>query len=106
MAEPLITAGSTVQCPHGGRGTFASGVRVRVEGQAAVTAADPCLVVGCAPGSTPPCARVQWVAPATRVRIAARPALVRNSQGLCQNAVGAPQGPPAIVSGSIRVKGV
>lgn len=108
MADPMINVGGTIQCAHGGRGTTVpAGARVRFEGQAALTAADPCVVTGCPVASAPPgpCVRVQWIAPVARVRVEGKPALTRGSLGVSQSASGAPAGRAAVVTGSARVKG-
>jgi hypothetical protein len=108
MPGPLHHVGAPTQCPHGGQGqTLSSNVRVKAMGQYVATSSDLTTIAGCpfAPSSNPqPCTQVQWIAPATRVKVGGQPVLLQN--GAAQCVFGAvPQGPP-IVSGQTRVKGV
>lgn len=105
----ILNSGSTVVCPHGGSvSIITSNQRVKVDGQPAVTLNDTYTVGGCAftVGTKPqPCVKVQWVAPATRVRVGGQPVILQDSSGLCQSAEQIPQGPPNVVMTQIRVKG-
>lgn len=103
MSGFLLHMGAVAVCPHGAPLTIIpSGSRVLVSGQPAATFADTTLVVGCL--STPPCANVQWVVPAMRVRVNGQPALLQNSTGVCMAGV-APNGPPNVIAGQTRVRG-
>lgn len=109
MPGHLLDAGLSITCPHGGTGTPSPTVtRVTLGGRAPLVASDVVSIAGCAftiSGAPSPCVRVQWLAPATRVRIEGSPALLSSSVGLCLSAAGAPQG-TAIVSGfQTRVRG-
>jgi len=71
-------------------------------GQPALLASDTFLVVGCpfivalVPS---PCITVTWTAPATQVQVNGQPPLLQTSVGLCNSALGAPQG-MALVTGA------
>jgi hypothetical protein len=106
----LLHLGATVTCSHAGQvSAIPSGVRVRVGGQPAVTVADTFLVAACPfppPPATPhPCVRIQWLVPATRVRVNGQPALLQDSVGLGLAADQVPQGPPIVVVTQVRVRG-
>lgn len=106
----LLHVGSTVMCPHGGQVTIAPGnPRVTLGGQPAATMSDQFIVAGCAftlPGPKPsPCIKVQWIAPALRVRIGGQPAILQTSTGLCLSPEQAPQGPPVVATTQPRVRG-
>jgi hypothetical protein len=49
---------------------------------------------------------LQWVAPATRVKVNGQPAILKTSSGICQSAEQVPQGPPNVVVTQTRVKGM
>jgi hypothetical protein len=70
---------------------------------------DSFLVAGCAftvpPGKPQPCVKVQWMVPATRVRIGGQFAILQSSSGLCQSAEQIPGGPPSVVVSQLRVTG-
>lgn len=103
-----VTAG--IRCTHGGTDTAQStNIRVRVSGMAVLTSADLYPVVGCpfqvpAPsGSKPqPCVRIQWAAPAARVRVNGVPPILVTSGGNGISAEGVPQGPPVVAGFQTR----
>ena len=105
----ILNSASTVMCPHGGNTSImTSNQRVKVGGQPAVTLSDTYTVAGCpfTVGNKPqPCVKVQWITPATRVRVGGQPVILQNSSGLCLSAEQIPQGPPNVVTTQIRVKG-
>lgn len=107
MPGYLFHVGAPTQCPHSGQGrTTSSNVRVKAMGQFVATAADLTTIAGCpftSGSSAQPCTQVQWIAPATRVRVMQQPALLQNSSAQCLFGA-VPQGAP-IVSGQTRVKG-
>ena len=110
MPGPLYHVGVVATCAHAGQITaLAASPRVRVSGQPAVTAADTFVIAGCAfnVSSAPhPCVKVQWIAPATRVRIGGQAAVLQTSPGFTVAADQAPQGAPVVISGQVRVRGV
>ncbi|RMH81597.1 MAG: hypothetical protein D6681_17980 [Calditrichaeota bacterium] len=110
MSGFLLNTGSTLLCPHAGQvSIITTNVRVKVDGQPAVTFSDTYLVSGCPftipPSKPQPCVKVQWLVPATRVRVGGQPVLLQSSSGLCQSAEQIPQGPPNVVMTQVRVKG-
>jgi hypothetical protein len=113
MPGYLLDVGATIQCPHGGSAsTTSTNQRVKAGGQAVAIVNDTTTVSGCSfqipvgAGTKPqPCMKVQWLVPATRVKIGGQPALLKDSQGLCQSAEQIPQGPPNVVVTQLRVKG-
>jgi hypothetical protein len=106
----VIDANATIMCPHGGTvQIITSNTRVKVGGGYAVTIADNFIVAGCAftvPGPKPqPCVKLQWLVPATRVRVNGNFVLLQSSSGLALSAEQLPQGPPNVVVTQVRVKG-
>jgi hypothetical protein len=107
----LFHVGASAICPHGGQiSTTSSNTRVLVSNQAVATSADLSTVAGCAytlPNGKPqPCVKVQWLVPAARVMVNRQPALLQTSTALCQSAEQIPQGPPTVIAGQMRVKGM
>jgi hypothetical protein len=104
MMAVLIQQGAVLLCPHGGLVEEAAGVHssVLLSGQPALTSDVEFPIVGCP--AAPPCAKVQWLAPATRVRLGGRPALVAGA-GMCLSDGGVPQGPVTVVAAQTRVEG-
>ena len=109
MPGYLYDTNVTALCPHGGQiSGVASSPRVKLGSQPALTVSDSYPIAGCAfniSGSPHPCVKVQWLAPATRIRIGNRAAILQNSSGLCVAGDQAPQGSPVITPGQTRVKG-
>jgi hypothetical protein len=69
---------------------------------------DQVTIAGCSfnvSGSPSPCVRVQWLAPANRVRVGGTAALLSSSVALCVNAAGAPQGPATLSGFQTKVQG-
>jgi hypothetical protein len=103
MPGPAVTATTTVQCAHMGRGTpTAPNARVSILGQPVVTITSPYTIAGC-PFSTPagplPCVTAQFTTAATRVQAGGQPILLADSQ-----ATTVPNGVPVlIVPGQTRV---
>jgi hypothetical protein len=110
MAGFLFHAGAQALCPHGGTiATFPLSPRVRVGGQPVAVVTDPNQVTACSfnvAGVPQPCVRVQWLAPAERVRVLGQPVVLHASAGLCFSANQFPQGPPTIISVQTRVRGM
>lgn len=110
----LLNAASQIICTHGAPATTVpSQTRVLLSGQPALVVSDMPTVAGCPfqipipSGTKPqPCVTIQWLVPATRVRINGQPALLQTSTGLCKSAEQIPQGPPTVVVTQPRVKGM
>lgn len=106
----LHHVGASAICPHGGPiQTLPGNPRVRLMGMPVATMADQALVAGCAfnAGGVPkPCLTVQWLGPAVRVRAGGLPVILQTSPGLCLSPEQIPQGPPVVVAGQVRVRGM
>ncbi len=113
MAAPIVNKDSQIQCPHAATVNIqTSNSQVKADGQAVATMSDTFTVSGCpfqipiGTGTKPqPCVTLQWVVPATRVRVNGQPVLLKDSSGICQSAEQIPQGPPNVVMVQMRVKG-
>lgn len=109
----LVQVGATIQCPHGAHASIApTNQRVRADGQPIALVSDQTSVAGCpfqvpaGAGTKPqPCVQVRWQAPATRVKVNGQPVLLQTSSGSCLSAEQLPQGPPAVVTTQVRVRG-
>jgi hypothetical protein len=105
----LTHVGFTAICPHGGQvSVISTNSRVLVSGQPVATLGDTYMIAGCAftVGTKPqPCIKVQWLVPASRVKVGGQPVILQDSTGLCQSAEQIPQGPPNIVVTQTRVRG-
>jgi hypothetical protein len=106
----VIHVGATANCPHAGSISVApSNTRVRVSGQLVATLADGYPIAGCPlqiPGPKPqPCVRVQWSAPAARVKVMGQPVILQTSSGICLSAEQIPQGLPLVTAVQTRVVG-
>ena len=114
MGAFIVHVGATVSCPHGGQASITSvNQRVKVGGQAVALATDVTTVAGCSfqvpigAGTKPqPCVKVQWAAPATRVKVMNQPVLLSTSSGACQSAEQIPQGPPTVGATQTRTSGI
>jgi hypothetical protein len=114
MPGELVQVGATIQCPHGGQATIApSNQRVKAGGAPVAVMSDTTTVAGCSfqipigTGTKPqPCMKVQWLVPATRVKVGGQFVLLKDSNGLCQSAEQIPQGPPSVQMTQLRVKGI
>lgn len=109
MPGNVLTASSTVMCPHGGPATAVpSQPRVKVMGQPVLLQTDVTNVAGCAftvpPGTPSPCVPVQWITGSVRVKVMGQPVLLQDASSVCVAATGAPQGPANIVMVQPRVK--
>ncbi|HIK04444.1 MAG TPA: hypothetical protein IGS40_06970 [Trichormus sp. M33_DOE_039] len=111
MSGLVFHVGANALCPHGGTvSTVSSNARVKVSGQPVATLTDTYLIAGCAftvPVAKPqPCVTVQWLVPASRVRVSGQAVILQTSTAICQSAEQIPQGPPNIVATQTRVRGV
>src|SRR5260370_33276970 len=93
MPGKLLTVASVIQCPHGGMALLTTGnARTKAGGAFVLLESAISTVVGCPFTIGPkysPCLRIQWTAPAVRVKAGAA-VLVTNSSGICFY----PQNPP------------
>jgi hypothetical protein len=105
----VFHVGAMAACPHGGQvSEITTNVRVRVNGQFAVTSADQFPIAGCALSSAlppSPCVLVKWVVPALRVSVNGQKVVLQSSVGACVNPAQAPQGPPLVITTQTRVTG-
>jgi hypothetical protein len=91
---PLLHLGATVLCLHGGQATpVAPNPRVRVSGQAVVTATSPYAVVACPlpPVAGGPCVGGMFTVTSLRILVEGAPALLLTGTGTC-----APTGVPLV----------
>jgi hypothetical protein len=106
---PIVDAGATITCPHGGQvQVVPRATRVRLGGNPPLLVDDVATVAGCAfnvSGAPSPCLQVRWTMPAMRVKAGGSPVLLSTSIGLCVNAAGAPQGPATVLGHQTRVHG-
>ncbi|MDD3676982.1 hypothetical protein [Thauera propionica] len=105
MPGPLLHAGASVLCAHGGTASPTQpNPRVLVGGMPTATMSAPYVVAGCpfnVSGSPSPCISAQWVVAALRVTSGGQPLVLMDSQALC-----APNGTPLLqVSAQTRVIG-
>ena len=106
MGSFLLDAGATITCPHSGQVQIVtSNTKVKAGGQFVTTQSDQFIVSGCSFATTAPqpCATVQWMVAATKVKVMQQAVLTKDSTGLT---VGAnPGGPPSVQSTQTKVKG-
>lgn len=113
MPGTLVTTASTIICTHGASVSIVStNTRVKAGGSPVALMNDTYTVSGCpfqipiGTGTKPqPCVKLQWVAPAVRVKVNGTPVILQTSSGLCLSAEQIPQGPPTVVQTQIRAKG-
>ena len=110
MADYLLDVGATAMCPHSGQVSISSSnTKVKAGGQAVTVLDDTFTISGCPftiPGPKPqPCVKVQWLVPATRVKVGGKAVLLKTSTGLCLSAEQIPGGPPNVSATQTKVKG-
>ena len=104
----LLTASSTMMCPHGGTVSAIPGATQAQIDAPILRGTDTFTIAGCpfVIGVVPsPCVSVQWVVTAERVQHAGDPVLNEASVGLCLAATQAPQGTVLIVNTQPDVSG-
>jgi hypothetical protein len=104
----LLTAASTLMCPHGGSVTIVPGSTQTLADAPIVRGSDTFIIAGCAlSAATPPspCVTIQWVSAATRVTCGGDLALNEASVGLCMSAAQAPQGSAIVAATQSQVSG-
>ena len=108
--SPMLTATSTVMCPHFGQALLTtSNTDAIVLGAPVLLLTDVHPIAGCsfAPSGVPsPCLTIQWVTGATQSKVHEIPVLLLNSVGLCLNVAQAPQGPAIVVQTQTQALGV
>jgi hypothetical protein len=105
----LLTAASTMMCPHGGMVTAVPGATQAQADAPVLRGADTFIIAGCAfmIGPVPsPCVSVTWVQTATRVQHAGDLVLNEASVGLCMAATQAPQGTVIIAATQALASGL
>ncbi len=107
---PIFHVGAVAMCPHGGPvTTISTNTRVMVNAMPAATMTDTFTVAGCVfniSGSPHPCVLVQFLVPATRVKVMGQPVILQTSPSLAKAADQAPQGPASMVTVQPRVQGM
>ena len=107
MPGPILHAGATLTCPHGGMITIiAASPRVLVNGMPAAVLTDQGLVAGCAfiVGVKPqPCVTTQWIVGAARVLAGGQPVLISPPVAFTQSIEQIPGGPPIVAQVQPRV---
>lgn len=107
--SPILTTGSTVQCPHGGQAVLATtNTEMVLDGAPALLLTDLHPIAGCpfAPGVASPCVSIRWVSGALQTSLHGVPVLLEDSVGLCLNALQVPQGTATVVQVQQHAKGV
>lgn len=105
----LLTAASTMMCPHGGTVTAIPSQTRASAGDPILLGSDTFIVAGCAfnIASVPsPCITVQWIVTATRVQAGGAFVLNESSVGFCLAATMAPQGAVLILNTQPSVEGL
>jgi hypothetical protein len=104
----LLTASSTMMCPHGGQATAVPGQTSATADAPILLMSDTVTIAGCSfmIGMVPsPCVTVEWIVGATRVKVGDY-VLNESSVGLCLAATQAPQGSVIISETQSDVEGL
>jgi hypothetical protein len=105
----LLTAASTMMCPHGGTVTATPGATQAVIDAPILRGSDTFVIAGCPftlPGGVlSPCVSINWVQTATSVKHGGALVLNEASVGLCLAATQAPQGTVLITATQAQVSG-
>jgi hypothetical protein len=105
----LLTASSTMMCPHGGTVIAVPGQTQAIADAPVLRMSDTCTIAGCSfnvSGVPSPCATVQWIEGATKVQAGGDFVLNENSTGLCLAATQAPQGSVLIIAAQSVASGL
>jgi uncharacterized Zn-binding protein involved in type VI secretion len=105
----LLTAASTLMCPHGGTVIATPGSTRASAGTPILRGSDTFTIAGCPfPPSGPPhpCVSVNWVQAATKVKHGGDFVLNQASVGLCVAADQAPQGTVVIAATQAQASGL
>jgi hypothetical protein len=107
MPGPILHAGATATCPHGGQLTIIPASPRVVVGANAGVLTDQGAIVGCAftlPNGKPqPCVTTRWIVGSLRVKSMGVPVLINPCSALCLSAEQIPGGPPIIGASQTRV---
>jgi len=106
---PILTATSTVTCPHGGMAQLVTtNTEALIDGAPALLQTDVHPIVGCpfTPVAYSPCVLIRWVTAATQTSLRNVPLLLQTSVGLCLNAAQVPQGVAIVVQVQQKAKGI
>jgi uncharacterized Zn-binding protein involved in type VI secretion len=104
---PILTAASSVQCPHGGQALLlTSNTQMLIDGAPALMQSDLHAIIGCpfAAVAPSPCITIRWITGAAQCKVGGVPVLLQNSVGLCLNALQAPQGPALVLQVQQKAK--
>jgi hypothetical protein len=109
MADFLLNVGAAAMCPHAGPlQVVPTQAKVLLGSQPAATASDRFLITGCPftvpPAKPQPCVTVTF-APATKVLLSGKPAVLKSGGLMCQSVEQAPQGAPVITVTQVKVSG-
>lgn len=105
----LLTAASSMMCPHGGTVMATPGSTHASAGAPILRGSDTFTIAGCtfAPSGAPhPCVSVNWVSTATRVKHGGNLVLNQASVGLCIAGDQAPQGTVVISATQSHASGL
>jgi hypothetical protein len=106
---PILTATSTVMCPHFGQAMLTtSNTDAVIDGAPALLQTDEHAVVGCtfAPGGVyTPCVLIRWMTGALQTKVHGVPVLLQTSVGICFNGLQAPQGVAVVMQTQQRAQG-
>lgn len=107
---PILTAASTVMCPHLGQAQLTTtNTEALVDGTPMLLQSDLHPVIGCtfALGGVPsPCVTIRWMSGAAQTHLRGVPVLLQTSVGLCLNAAQLPQGKAQVMQAQTRATGV
>lgn len=107
---PMLTAASTVMCPHAGRAVLmTTNTEALIDGAPVLLQTDVHTIVGCTflvAGVPTPCLTIRWVSGATQTKVHDTPVLLQTSVGLCLNGVQVPQGTAIVAQTQQAAKGV
>lgn len=106
MPQPVLTAMTQANCPHGGKVTFPStATKVLIDAAPPLIVPDKGVVTGCAftvpPAVPQPCVIGLLPQAAAKVMVEGRPVVLQSPGDLCQSAV--PQGPVIYLSVQTKV---
>lgn len=105
----LLTAASTLMCPHGGTVVATPGSTKATADAPVLRGSDTFVIAGCPlviAGSPHPCVSINWMQTATRVKHGGDFALNEASVGLCVAGDQAPQGAVVIAATQAKVNGL
>jgi hypothetical protein len=110
MPGQMLTAASSLLCPHGGTVQIVPAAQVTMAAGSPVATTDATFtVVGCpfmlptVPPIPSPCVTIQWQLTDSKVKAVGAATLSTTSQGLCMSAAQCPQGPVSISSTQPKV---